>query len=180
MAANTGAGRRQGRQAGFAYLLLLSLVVALGMALAAIGTLWDSAQQRAREQELLHIGDQYRRAIGAYYQQTPGPAKRYPTTLDELLKDPRQPRPERYLRRPYRDPITQEKTWGLVMAPEGGIMGVFSPSERRPLKLANFEGTNQVFEEVARQRGEELRYADWQFVYRPQPVMPAPLPRSTP
>lgn len=179
MAAHTVAGRPR-RQGGFAYLLLLALVVGTGMALAAVGTLWDSAQQRVKEQELLHIGNQYRQAIGAYYQQTPGAAKRYPAALEDLLKDPRQPHPERYLRRPWRDPITQTDTWGLVMAPQGGIMGVFSTSQQQPLKRANFDAPNQVFEEVAKQRGEELRYADWQFVYLPLPLRATPLPGSTP
>ena len=167
MAANTATGR----QGGFAYMLILALIVFMGLGLAALGTHWDSARQRAQEQELLYIGNQYRQAIGRYYQQTPGPTKRYPAALEELLKDPRVPYPARYLRRPFRDPVTQQD-WGLVMAPEGGIMGIFSTSEKRPRKLANFDLPDRAFEEVALQRGEQLRYADWQFVYRPpQPVI---------
>lgn len=169
MAANMHAGR----QAGFAYLLLLGLVAMLGAGLAMVGVQWDLAHQRERERELLFIGNQYRQAIGLYYQRTPGPLKRYPATLEDLLKDPRLPGNERYLRRPYPDPLAAGDTgWGLVKAPEGGIMGVFSRSEKRPLKQANFSGDDRVFEDIARQRGEQMRHADWQFVYQPQGPLP--------
>ena len=181
MAVNTGVGRPMGRQqGGFAYLLIPALVVVMGAGLAMLGTQWDLARQREREDELLVIGNQYRQAIGLYYQQSPGSMKRYPTTLNDLLKDPRTPRTERYLRRPYRDPLTQEEGWGLVKAPDGGIMGVFSQSEKAPLKRANFTGADVVFEEIAVQRGDQLRYADWQFVYQPQPALPVLQPRGGP
>ena len=173
MAANTATGRpgrHAFRQGGFAYLLFLSLIVLMGAGLAAIGTHWDTAGQRTREQELLYVGNQYRQAIGRFYQLTPGPTKRYPASLDDLLKDPRVADTVRHLRRPFRDPITRAD-WGLVQAPEGGIMGIYSTSEQRPRKLANFDLPDRVFEEVAQLRGEQLRYTDWQFVYRP----PVPL-----
>ena len=164
------------RQGGFTYPMLLILVVIMGVGLAMAGTQWERVRQREREQELLFAGQQIRAAIGRYYRQSAG-TNRYPAALDDLLKDPRLPRTERYLRRPYRDPITGAD-WGLVKAPEGGIMGVFSTSEQPPLKRANFRGADQVFEEVAQQRGEQLRYVDWQFVYRPQ--VPIPLPGALP
>ena len=167
------------RQGGFAYVMILILVVMMGAGLAMVGTQWDLARQREREHELLFIGHQYRLAIGRYYQQSSGTLKRYPAALDDLLKDPRLPRTERYLRSPYRDPMaTGDEDWGLVMAPEGGIMGVFSKSEQRPLKRANFTGLDHVFEEVSLQRGEEMRYADWQFVYRPQMAAATVTPRG--
>ena len=167
------------RQGGFAYVMILILVVMMGAGLAMVGTQWDLARQREREHELLFIGHQYRLAIGRYYQQSSGTLKRYPAALDDLLKDPRLPRTERYLRTPYRDPMTTgEEGWGLVMAPEGGIMGVFSKSEQRPLKRANFTGLDHVFEEVSLQRGEEMRYADWQFVYRPHMAAATVTPRG--
>lgn len=174
MAANTGAGEGvmpTGRQGGFAYMMILILIVIMGMGLTMVGTQWDLARQREREQELLSSGNQIRRAIERYYQQDAVGMKRYPAALDDLLKDPRLSRPERYLRRPLRDPITGAD-WGLVVAPEGGIMGVFSKSEQMPLKRANFHAPDQIFEAIALQRGDQLRYTDWQFVYRAQPLLP--------
>lgn len=176
MAPTTGAGERLMRQGGFTYPMVLVLIVIMGVGLAMVGTHWEMARQREREQELLFVGNQIRAAIGRHYRQAAAP-NRYPASLDDLLKDPRLPRTERYLRRPQRDPITGED-WGLVKAPEGGIMGVFSKSEQAPLKRANFRGADLVFEDIAQQRGEQLRYADWQFVYRPQ--VPIPMPVALP
>ena len=46
--------------------------------------------------------------------------------------------PVRHLRRLYRDPITGQDEWGLVEAPGGGVMGVYSRSEDEPIKSGNF------------------------------------------
>lgn len=147
-------------QAGLTYLGVLLAVALLGTALAATGVVWRTARQSDDERELLFVGNQFRRAIGLYYQQTPGPAKRYPPSLEALLKDERFPNVQRYLRRIYPDPLTNRPEWGLVMAPEGGIAGVYSLSPEIPRKQANFSPADQSFEGAA-------RYSDWRFVYQP-------------
>jgi len=43
------------------------------------------------------------------------------------------------LRQLYRDPITNQTKWGVVIAPEGGIMGVHSSSSATPIKRANLD-----------------------------------------
>ena len=75
-------------QRGFTYVGLLLAVALAGVALAAAGTLWSTTAKRDKELELLFVGDQYRRAIGSYYEGTPG-AKRYPQRLEDLLEDKR-------------------------------------------------------------------------------------------
>jgi len=57
--------------AGFTYIGLLIVVAIMGVTLAAIGTFWHIAQQRAKEQQLLFIGNQFSRAISFYYQNSP-------------------------------------------------------------------------------------------------------------
>lgn len=47
------------------------------------------------------------------------------------------------LRKIYRDPMTGKSDWGLVMAPQGGIMGVHSLSTARAIKHENFRGSDQ-------------------------------------
>lgn len=147
-----------GRQRGVAYLALLILVTAMGAALAATGTIWHETRQREKERELLFVGERYRRAILQYYESSLD--KKYPTTLDALLLDARMPGIRRYLRRPYRDPLTNSEKWGLVMAPQGGIMGVYSLAEGTPIKQANFAPRLVGFE-------NKNSYADWKFVYVP-------------
>lgn len=148
------------RQNGFTYLALLFAVAMAGIALAATGTMWSMQRQREREKELLFIGNQFRQAIRLYYERSPGTVKRYPLSLNELLLDNRYLGVERRLRQIYVDPLTNEAAWGLVHAPEGGIMGVHSLSNQRPIKTAGFADRDAAF------AGKE-KYADWQFVYRP-------------
>ena len=146
-------------QDGFTYLGVLFLVAILSAALAGTGVIWSTAQQREKEKELLFIGNSFRQAIGAYYQKTPGTIKRYPNNLGDLLKDNRQLVQTRYLRKIYDEPFTGQAKWGLVRAPDGGIMGVFSLSEKEPIK--------RFFEQESADFVGTKKYSDWRFVYMP-------------
>lgn len=144
-------------QVGVAYLAVLIVIAAMGAALGVTGSLWQQVQQREKERELLFVGMQYRRAIQQYYE-SPVSQNRYPPTLEALLLDERSPAIRRYLRRPYRDPLNLSGNWGIVPAPQGGIMGVFSLAEGKPVKQANFP-SELVWE------GGKSSYAEWQFVF---------------
>jgi len=146
-------------QRGFTYLGVLFLVALMGGALAAAGQLWSTASQRARERELLWVGNQYAMALRSYHRHSPGIAQ-YPTSLEELLEDDRQVKRQRHLRRLYPDPITGSGEWGLIRSVDGRITGVYSLSERQPMKTANFPAGWEGFEGMT-------RYADWQFVAEP-------------
>lgn len=157
-----------GRQRGFTYLAVLFMIAMMGVMLASVGTMWQTARQRDRERELLFVGSQFRQAIERYYEKTPGPVKKYPASLDELVKDSRFVTTQRHLRRVYRDPMTGEKYWGLVKAPQGGIMGVHSLSQDVPLKTGNFRALDKGFE-------EKKKYSEWVFFYAPKPSAQAAL-----
>lgn len=139
------------RQAGFTYLIALLAVAATVVGLAGVMEFWSHARQREKEAELLWIGEQYKHAIGLYYQRSPGAIKRYPEKLEELLDDRRHLTTVRYLRRIYADPMTGKSEWGLVKAPGGGIMGVHSLSAAQPIR--QLEGAHS--------------YVQWQFTYSP-------------
>jgi len=147
-------------QRGFTYIGVLILVAIMGVLLSLAGRVWHTEAVRAREAQLLFVGDQYREAIRRYAEATPSGAARYPRALSDLLLDARKPEVERYLRRLYRDPITGSGEWGLVKAPDGGIAGVYSLSDARPLKESNFPPADAAFEGSG-------KYSDWQFVYAP-------------
>lgn len=151
---------KAGRQGGFTYLGLLALIAALSMALATAGEVWHLAQQREKEQELLFVGHQFRRAIAQYYEHATDPGQRYPKSLDELLKDPRHPSTQRYLRRIYPDPVRGGTEWGLIKGAAGEIYGVYSLSEEEPLKKSNFSVVDKVFE-------GKTKYAEWVFLHIP-------------
>lgn len=162
-------GPAAGRQNGFTYIGVLFAVAMLGAGLALTGEVWHTSALREKEAELLRAGDEYRRAIERYYL---GGPRQYPRALADLLRDPRQPGIVRHLRRLYPDPVTGGDAWGLVMAPEGGIMGVHSLAEGRPLKTAGFRPRDAAFERAT-------RYSDWRFVYVPAqggPIKPPAAP----
>jgi len=148
-------GRRRVR--GFSYIGVLILIAMMGIALAAAGEIWHTASKREREQELLFVGDQYRRALGQFAAHTPGNGRRYPLSLEELLQDSRYPGTKRYLRKIYFDPITGKAEWGLITGPGGEIFGVHSLSEEEPVKKAHFRLADKVFE-------GKRKYSDWVFM----------------
>lgn len=148
------------RQRGFTYLGVLILLAVISVGIAATAELWATAQQRERETQLLFVGHQFRAAIGRYYEQSPAGARRYPTRLEDLLKDPRHPNIRRHLRQIYLDPITGSRDWGLVKNAAGEVIGVKSLSEAEPLKKAHFALADAGFE-------GRKKYSDWQFVHQP-------------
>ena len=144
------------KQRGFTYFAILAVVAAMGGVLVAFSEIASHAAQREKERELLFVGQEFRRAIGSYYRKD----QRYPRSLEELLEDRRYPMAVRHLRRIYRDPITNSVDWGLVEAPQGGIMGVYSKSEETPIKSAGFAERDAAFEAMG-------AYSEWQFVHVP-------------
>jgi type II secretory pathway pseudopilin PulG len=149
------------RAAGFTYLAVLLLVALIGLGLSSAATLFATAQQRERELELLFAGNQYRQAIGSYYESTPGGAKQFPPTLEALLKDERHPVTVRHLRKLYRDPMTGKPDWVLVSRPDNRIAGVASRSKARPFKTDNFSNP------LDRDFRGAASLSEWHFVYSP-------------
>ena len=153
---------------GFTYAMVLVAMVLVGIFAGVANVATSRIIQVDREEELMFRGMAYRNAIQRYY----AVAKRYPRSLDELLKDPRfAHRP--YLRMRYPDPMTggmgQGRDiggWQLVRAADGGIAGVASQSRQEPLKKANFPPGFEKFDGAK-------SYAEWIFVYEPRPSIAA-------
>jgi type II secretory pathway pseudopilin PulG len=144
-------------QSGFTYLYVLMLIALIGMGLAAAGTLWRTDAQRAREAELLFVGDQYRQAIRSYYELDPA-LPRLPQSIDDLLEDNRRPDVVRHLRRAYRDPLTGDELVPILAPDTQGIVGVVSQATGRPFKIAGFLPEDAAFSGAA-------GYVDWRFVF---------------
>ena len=155
-------------QRGFTYMTVLFMVAIMAGGLALVGEVWSTSNAREREAELLHVGNEYRKAIERYY--LTGPQRQYPKSLADLLKDTSQ----RYLRKLYPDPITGKEEWGLVKSADGGFAGVHSLSEAAPLKSAGFAVRDAAFE-------GKSKYSEWQFVFAPAQAAaakPKPVPQK--
>jgi type II secretory pathway pseudopilin PulG len=146
--------------AGFALLALLVVVALMGAALASVALVWHTQAVRDKEQELLFVGQEFRKAIASYLSSSPG-GQQYPKRLEDLLVDPRFPSIKRHLRRIYTDPFTGEAKWGLVLSGDA-ILGVYSLAVGAPIKHARFPAGLEAF-------ADARSYADWKFI----PIGPA-------
>jgi type II secretory pathway pseudopilin PulG len=147
-------------QKGFTYIALLAAIVIIGITLGSAAKSWQNISQREKEEELLFRGNQYRMAIERYYNALPG-RHQLPNSIDVLLKDERTPVGKRHLRQQYKDPITGED-FELIrdMFHGNTIKGVFSKSEKTPVKQSGFPEVLKDFE-------GKTKYNEWQFVTSP-------------
>jgi type II secretory pathway pseudopilin PulG len=106
------AGSSRAQEKG--YILLTMLLVIALMAIFATAALpaFKFVMQRDQEEELIHRGVQYTRAIRAYYKKT----GRYPTRLEDLENTNNL----RFLRKRYKDPITR-RDFRLLHFGEPGV-----------------------------------------------------------
>jgi type II secretory pathway pseudopilin PulG len=116
--------RRVHGQRGLTYLGVLFAVALLSIGLVAASEIWSTTARRQRLEQLEWTGRQYQQAIGSYYESSPGRAKVFPTTLDDLLEDRRVPYKRRHIRQLYVNPMTGKFDWELIQAPGAGIRGV--------------------------------------------------------
>jgi len=112
---------------GYVLLTLLLLVSLLMIAAAVILPTITFEIRRDKEEELVHRGVQYSRAIRAYVKKT----GRYPVRLEEL----QQAGGLKFLRKMYKDPITGED---FKLLHQADIMGITN-------KIPNLNGANSGF-----------------------------------
>lgn len=119
--------RSRRNEQGYMLLYLLFLVALLSISLVTIVPKLKFVLQREREQEMVHRGEQYRRAVRRYYRKMGA----YPPTLDVLESTNNL----RFLRKRYKDPMNHNqdfkvmtqvdlmKAMGTALSTNGGIPG---------------------------------------------------------
>ena len=128
------------RSRGFTYIGLMILLAIMALVAAAGLKMGSVLQRAAAEEELLEIGAQFSEALRSYAAATPPGKPTQPPSLKELLKDPRYPNVRRHLRKIFVDPMTGKAEWGIVyLGDKVGVLGVYSLSTAKPLKVANFD-----------------------------------------
>src|SRR5215470_4334365 len=111
---------RQTAEQGYVLLTLLLMMAVMAIAAATIVTSMKFEIQRDREEEMIHRGSQYARAIRAYYKKL----GRYPATIENLENTNQM----RFLRKRYKDPITGKEFkllhFGEVKMGLAGVAGM--------------------------------------------------------
>ena len=164
---HSGSRRATRREGGFTYLGLVILVTVIGLVGAATLKVDSLLRRAAAEEELLEIGAAFGAALRTYAEATPKGQPAQPPSLQELLKDPRSPAVRRHLRKIFVDPLTGKAEWGIVWADPGGrkgVLAVYSLSQARPLKVANFDARFPNFE-------NKEHIADWKFAATGQAIV---------
>jgi len=90
---------------GYALLAAIFAINIFAILAFKAATMWETALQRDLEQELLFRARQYVTAIELYKKKN---ANVNPKSLDELFE-------KKFLRKRYKDPMTGEDTWNIVM-----------------------------------------------------------------
>ena len=101
------------QEEGYILLTLLLVVALLGIFALTVTSKIDFEIKRDQEQEMIHRGVQYSRAIRGYYKKF----GRYPTRLEDLDNTNNL----RYLRKHYKDPLNKNKDFRLLHFGEQGV-----------------------------------------------------------
>jgi type II secretory pathway pseudopilin PulG len=155
-------------QGGFTYVGLIILVMVIGLVGAATLKIDALMQRAAAEEELLAAGAAFSDALRSYAAATPPGQPPQPPTLRELLRDPRSPALVRHLRKLFVDPMTGSTEWGVIyQGDKTGVIGVYSLSQAKPLKVGNFDARFVNFD-------NKLHISDWKFTASGQGVLAPP------
>ena len=100
-----GPGRIQ-REGGYVLLAILLLVAFMVIVATIEAPLMVQQMKRDREEEMIHRGTEYARAVKKYYKKF----GRYPANLEQLDNTNQ----IRFLRKRYKDPLTKDGKWKLL------------------------------------------------------------------
>src|SRR5881227_1467970 len=107
---------KRSNEQGYILLMLMLFITVLAIAAAAVAPSIAFQVRRDREEELIHRGVQYSRAIRKYVKKF----GRYPTSVSDLEN----PNQLRFLRKRYKDPVTG-KDFKLLHL--GDVQSTFGP-----------------------------------------------------
>src|SRR5208337_5085741 len=93
-------------EGGYVLLAVLLLVAFMVIAATIEAPVLVQQMKRDREEEMIHRGTEYARAIKKYYKKF----GRYPATLEQLDNTNQ----IRFLRKRYKDPLTKDGEWKLL------------------------------------------------------------------
>ena len=152
---------------------------------------WHHAVRRERESELIFRGEQYARAIALWQRQRPGST---PQDIDTLIE-------ERFLRKRYRDPMTKDGEFQILLQSDLATISSGQMADRENGNERFSEQTTQIPRNAADHPGgvaggivgvvstsDEVsiasyngrnRYNEWVFIHTPTTEVASPAEQST-
>jgi type II secretory pathway pseudopilin PulG len=121
---------------GYILIMLMLIIIIMSIGLIVAVPIWQTQIQRENEEELIFRGNQYVEAVRIFQLKNPGS---FPRSLDELVE-------KKCLRRLYRDPMTPDGEWNIVLHQEGmsGMGRQTSRQGRGPLSPQNPQTRGQT------------------------------------
>src|SRR5262245_47366746 len=124
------------KEAGYTLAVVMVFTSVVLVTLSGAVLNWQKAMQREREEELIYRGKQFMRAVELWQRKFPGT---YPTTIDALLSTNN----TRFLRKKWKDPITNSDEWRLLkMNVDGSISGLTVLGGSSPLGPSSYGGSS--------------------------------------
>lgn len=120
---------------GFSLVAVLVFMMAFSIVASTVVPVYQIQVRRELEEELIFRGQEYVRAIQKYRRRF----SMYPSSIDALLNTNGIP----FLRRQYKNPISDEDFRLLTLSPDGTLRG--SSLYREPINIQN--GTLRIFEQ---------------------------------
>lgn len=144
------------KDAGYSLIIAIIAVNIFAIFLMMARSMWETELMRDLEKELLFRAGQYVKAIELYKKKH---INLYPKTLEVLFE-------EKFLRKQYKDPMTESGKWNIVMkestASQGGYLVVpedLLPQYESRAYIVGVCSTSP--EEGYRQYRKKKRYSEW-------------------
>ena len=147
--------RTHRKDAGFSLAALIFFATAASILMAAAIPVYRMQAKREMEEELIFRGEEYMRAIRKYHTKFGA----YPTSVDQLIST----NSLRFLRKPYKDPMTDKEFRLITMNPDGSLTGskMFTQNMNTQPLFANPQTAGQGFQlrvgQQALQTGQQLQ-----------------------
>jgi type II secretory pathway pseudopilin PulG len=113
----------QGNQRGYAMAALLVGIGVMMLLMTVAMPVWRTQAQREKEAELVFRGEQIARGINLYTRKMGG--GNFPPNIDVLVQG-------RFLRKKYKDPMTERREWDLNLAGGGLQRQGGAPQQQQP------------------------------------------------
>jgi type II secretory pathway pseudopilin PulG len=154
---------------GFAMAGLLVGIALLSLGLSVAMPTWRTLVQREKEEELIWRGQQYDRALQLYRKKNAAPGA---PSVERLVEG-------RFLRKPYKDPITGGDFEIVGVSQAGNAPGVQQPARGFGQLVGGVRSKSKA--KSFRVLNGRTVYSDWQFTYVPwkpggQPTVPGGAP----